>query len=190
MRSKMNGVRRRAGLNAMCLIGAATTASTALAQDLEVVVVTATRRESSVADVPYNISAVSDSTLTDNRIGEIVDLSRYVAGLSFVDTGPANAGRNNNFTLRGITGDDTANNGGFPVATVAPVSVYIGETPLFLPLQIKDIERVEVLRGPQGTLYGSGSLAGTIRFIPKAPDPRGFAASVTVDAGAISSSDE
>lgn len=175
----------------MCLIGAATTASTALAQDLEVVVVTATRRESSVADVPYNISALSDDALSDNRIGEIVDLSRYVAGLSFVDTGPANAGRNNNFTLRGITGDDTANNGGFPTATVAPVSVYIGETPLFLPLQIKDIERVEVLRGPQGTLYGSGSLAGTIRFIPKAPDPSAFSASITVDAGAIASgSDE
>jgi outer membrane receptor protein involved in Fe transport len=179
------------GLNAVILLGTASATPTALAQALEEVIVTATRREASVSEIPYNISAVSGRALEENRIAEISDLARHVAGLSFVDTGPANAGRNNTFTLRGITGDDTTNNGGFPVATVAPVSVYIGETPLFLPLQIKDIERVEVLRGPQGTLYGSGSLAGTIRFIPRNPDPSAFSAEATADVGQMTSgSDE
>jgi len=172
---------------AVLLLGAATASSASLAEAIEEVLVTATRREAAVSDIPYNISVVSDAALAESRINEVGDLARYIAGLSFVDTGPANAGRNNSFALRGITGDDTTNNGGFPVASVAPVSVYIGETPLFLPLQIKDIERVEVLRGPQGTLYGSGSLAGTIRFIPKNPDPSAFSAEVTGDMASVAS---
>jgi len=111
--------------------------------------------------------------------------------VSFVNSGPSNRGRNNNITLRGINADSTSNNGGFPVATVAPVSMYIGETPLFLPLRIEDLARVEVLRGPQGTLYGSGSLAGTLRIIPNNPDPSAFFAEVTGDFGRIDSgSDE
>lgn len=180
---------RNNGMNAILLIGSLTSASSALAQSadpsLEEVVVTATRRQSSVSDVPYNISAVSDAQLTENHISDVSDLARYVAGLSFVDTGPGNPGRNNSFSLRGITADDTSNNGGTPVSSVSPVSVYIGETPLYLPLQIDDIDHVEVLRGPQGTLYGSGSLAGTIRFIPKAPDPSGYSGRITADVASL-----
>lgn len=186
---------RKDGMNMIMLLGSLTVASpAALAQatdqGLDEVVVTATRRQSSVGDIPYNISALSDSQLTENRIEDVSDLSRFVAGLSYVDTGPGNAGRNNNFSLRGITADDTSNNGGTPVASVSPVSVYIGETPLFLPLQIDDIDRVEVLRGPQGTLYGSGSLAGTIRFIPKAPDPSGFSGRITGDVASLPGSSD
>lgn len=179
--SILNSAVRRALHSA--LIGSLAASSTALAQstDVDEVLVTATRRAATVIDVPYNISAVSDAQLTENHITQVSDLSRFVAGLSYVDTGPGNPGRNNTFTLRGVTADSTSNNGGTPAATVSPVSVYIGETPLFLPLQIDDIDRVEVLRGPQGTLYGSGSLAGTIRFIPKAPDPSGFGGQITTD---------
>lgn len=182
VRHAMRGGRAE-GLNTLLLIGSLTAASSALAQstDVDEVVVTATRRAATVIDIPYNISAVSDTQLTDNHITQVSDLSRFVAGLSYVDTGPGNPGRNNNFALRGVTADSTSNNGGTPAATVSPVSVYIGETPLFLPLQIDDIDRVEVLRGPQGTLYGSGSLAGTIRFIPKAPDPSAFSGQLTTD---------
>jgi len=177
------------GMKTLMLLGSTAAASSALAQTtdqaLDEVLVTATRRASAVIDIPYNISAVSDAQLTENHITQVSDLSRYVAGLSFVDTGPGNAGRNNTFTLRGITADSTTNNGGTPTATVSPVSVYVGETPLFLPLQIDDIDRVEVLRGPQGTLYGSGSLAGTIRFIPKAPDPAAFSGQFTGDVASL-----
>ena len=151
---------------------------------LDEVVVTASRREQTTLDVPYSISAISGATLTENHIQSLSDLSHMVAGLSFVDEGPTSR---SNFVLRGINADSTSTG---PIlgsaGTVPPVSTYIGETPLFLSLHIDDLERVEVLRGPQGTLYGSGSLAGTIRLIPKAPDPSGFAANVDVDAGEVS----
>ena len=55
-----------------------------------------------------------------------------------------------------------------------PVATYVDDTPLFVNLRLQDLDRVEVLRGPQGTLYGSGSLGGTIRFVQNAPDPSGF----------------
>ncbi len=172
-------------LSVAILLSSATLTSTAIAQDLEEVLVTATRREASLLNVPYNISAISKSQMEENRIGEINDLVQFVAGISFVNTGPSNRGRTNTMTMRGITADAVSNNGGFPVSTTAPISVYIGETPLFIPIQIRDIERVEVLRGPQGTLYGSGSLAGTIRFIPAKPDPSSYYAEITGDLASI-----
>ena len=68
--------------------------------------------------------------------------------------------------------------------------MYFGETPLFFPIIMKDIERVEVLRGPQGTLYGQGSLGGTIRFIPKAAHFDGFTAEANVHVDEMWESDE
>jgi len=162
---------RRTQISAAVLLSTSVATAPIAAQELEEIIVTATRREATVLEVPYNITAISSTQLTDNRIEEVNDLVQFVAGISYVNTGPSNRGRNNTITLRGITGDDVTNNGGFPVPTTSPVSVYIGETPLFIPIQIQDIERVEVLRGPQGTLYGSGSLAGTIRFIPATDRP-------------------
>ena len=154
------------------------------ATSLEEVVVTATRREQTILDVPYSISAISSDTLAESHVQTLSDLSHLVAGLSFVDQGPTSR---SNFVLRGINADSTSNG---PVigssGTVPPVSTYIGETPLFLSLHIDDLDRVEVLRGPQGTLYGSGALAGTIRLIPKAPDPSGFAANIEADVGELS----
>jgi outer membrane receptor protein involved in Fe transport len=181
---------RRTQVSAAILLSTGVATGPVAAQVLEEIVVTATRREATVLEVPYNITAITSAQLSDNRIEEVNDLVQFVAGISFVNTGPSNRGRNNTITLRGITGDDVTNNGGFPVPTTAPVSVYIGETPLFIPIQIQDLERVEVLRGPQGTLYGSGSLAGTIRFIPKRPDPSAFYAEVGGDVGAVTSSSD
>jgi iron complex outermembrane receptor protein len=185
---------RRTQVSTAILLSLTVATVPALAQEIEEIeeiTVTATRRAATVSEIPYNISAVSSRQLADNRIGEISDLAQFVAGISYVNSGPSNRGANNTITLRGITGDDANNNSGFPVLSAAPVSIYLGETPLFIPLQIRDIERVEVLRGPQGTLYGSGSLAGTIRFIPVKPDPTAFYAEVEGDLGSITSgSDE
>src|SRR6202012_580026 len=113
----------------------------------------------------------SGAELEENHVQSLADLTRMIAGISFVDQGPTSR---SNFVLRGMNANSTDHPS---PNTVAPVSTYIGETPLFIPLNIDDLERVEVLRGPQGTLYGSGSLAGTIRFIPKKPDLNGVAAS-------------
>ena len=142
------------------------------AQPLEEVTVTATRRDESILNIPYAISAVSADTLVNAHVETITDLSQVVAGVSFVDQGPTSR---SNFVLRGINADASDVNGpGSPSSNTPPVSTYLGETPLFVPLQTDDLQRVEVLRGPQGTLYGSGSLAGTIRFIPNNPDPSGW----------------
>ena len=150
---------------------------------LEEVVVTASRRAETILDIPYSISAISSDALDESHIQSFSDLSHMIAGLSFVDKGPTSR---SNIVLRGINANSTSES---PIlgsaGTVPPVSTYIGETPLFLSLHIDDLDRVEVLRGPQGTLYGSGSLAGTIRLIPKQPDPTAFAASVDVDAAQI-----
>jgi len=155
---------------------------------LEEVVVTANRREQSILDVPYSISAVSGTALEQGHVQSLSDLTKLVAGLSFVDQGPTSR---SNFVLRGINANSTSES---PISgsagTVPPVSTYIGETPLFLSLHIDDLDRVEVLRGPQGTLYGSGSLAGTVRLIPRKPDPGGFAASVDVDGADVAESNQ
>jgi iron complex outermembrane recepter protein len=151
----------------------------ARADQLEEIVVSATRRDTTLADIPYSISAISAKTLEDNHVTSLADLTKQIAGVSFVDEGPLSR---SNIVLRGINANGTDHPS---VTTVAPVSTYIGETPLFIPLQIDDLERVEVLRGPQGTLYGSGSLAGTIRFIPKKPDAGGVHADIEADGSQV-----
>ena len=152
--------------------------SPALAQSpLEEITVTAQRREQSIQDIPYNISAYSDEYLKSARAFDIGDVSRLVPGLNFKDQGASLRSSRNSFILRGINANDSRLIFGTDVSSGA-VSMYFGETPLFFPIVMKDIERVEVLRGPQGTLYGSGSLGGTIRFIPKAADFDGFSLDV------------
>jgi len=136
---------------------------------LEEIVVTATRREQSLMDVPYNISAFTAADLEKNRVLDLNDIARMVPGLTNIDQGPAARGNNNNFILRGLNANTAINSAGVPNQTVSPVSTYVGETPMFFPITVKDIERVEVLRGPQGTLYGSGSAGGTIRILPRRP---------------------
>ncbi len=161
------------------LTGAAVLGMPAQAEQLDEVVVSATRRDTTVEDIPYNISVVGSKTLEDNHVTSLADLTKQIAGVSFVDQGPLSR---SNIVLRGINANGTDHPS---VTTVAPVSTYIGETPLFIPLQIDDLERVEVLRGPQGTLYGSGSLAGTIRFIPKQPDLGGLHAELEADGSQV-----
>lgn len=135
---------------------------------LEEVIVTASRREQSIADIPYNISAVSGDFIDAGRILETGELLRGIPGAAQVDFGARNNGVVNTIRIRGLSIDN--NFAGDPSAsTVAPVSAYLDETPIFANLILKDLERVEVLRGPQGTLYGSGSLGGTVRYIARRP---------------------
>jgi iron complex outermembrane recepter protein len=151
---------------------------------LNEVVVTAQRRTQSLQDVPYNINVITGNTLRDTGIDSINALTETVPGLTTVDQGPANRAGNNNFVLRGLRTDSPGGGSAgavFSNLTVSPVSVYFGETPVFLQMPLDDLERVEVLRGPQGTLYGSGSQAGTMRFIPKRPEFNEFSGSVSAD---------
>lgn len=140
---------------------------------MEEIVVTAARRETSVLDVPYNISAISGETLENAQIFDNVDLMREVAGAGVVDRGYRNQGVINSIMIRGLNIDGAAL-GDYALNTVPTVSTYVNETPIYANFILKDIERVEVLRGPQGTLYGSGSLGGTVRYIMTKPDPSEF----------------
>jgi iron complex outermembrane receptor protein len=138
------------------------------------IVVTATRRATTLLDAPINISAVSNQTIQSQRIDDIKSLAGFTPGLTVADTGPGTTG---NIILRGISSGDTSANGS---NSNNSVGVYLGEVPLYLDFKLIDISRVEVLQGPQGTLYGLGTLAGAIRYIPNRPDPDRY--SVDIDA--------
>lgn len=141
---------------------------------LEEIIVTATRREANVQDVPFNMVALGSKSLEDLRITSLAEFTRAVPGLYMPNQGPRSS---NLIIVRGLNvsslGDAVANGNG----TGGTVATYLGDIPLFVDLQMIDIERVEALLGPQGTLYGAGTLAGAIRYLPNRPDPAGFEAS-------------
>lgn len=139
----------------------------------EDIVVTATRRSLKLQDVAQSIQAIGGENLRAQGAVNFADYGRTVAGVSFQDDGP---GRSQIF-IRGVsTGGDV------DTGKEATVGVYIDETPVTEgssqpDLKLFDIDRVEVLRGPQGTLFGSGSLGGTVRIItnqPKFDDTAGY----------------
>lgn len=125
-------------------------------------VVTATRRAVSLQTVPINISALDSLTLENKRLDDVGDIGLYTPGLTVPDTGPRTA---NSIVMRGIT---SGGPGGSNRSTA--VGVYLGEIPLYVDFKFLDINRVETLLGPQGTLYGLGTLAGAIRYIPNRPN--------------------
>jgi outer membrane receptor protein involved in Fe transport len=128
------------------------------------IVVTATRRSLSLADVPINISAIGAEQIQQQRLDDVQDLGAFTPGITITDTGPRASGT---LVFRGLTADDSSSfgdNGNSAIGT------YLGEVPLYLDFKMIDLERVEVLLGPQGTLYGLGTLAGAIRYIPMRPD--------------------
>jgi iron complex outermembrane recepter protein len=158
------------------------TAAAASGQGLEEIVVTATRREQSVQEIPFNISAMSGDILSTGVISDQVEALRMLPGVSMLDRGYRNSGMAGSVIIRGINVDGAAN-GDVPLAAPTAVAVYIDDTALNSNFVLKDVERVEVLRGPQGTLYGSGSLAGNVRYIMNKPDPSAFNGWVSVNTG-------
>lgn len=153
--------------------GAQTLVAAADAADGEdSIVVTATRRSTALADVPINISALGAEQLQEQRLNDVRDLGAFTPGITVTDTGPRGAGT---IVMRGLSADDSstfADNGNNAIGT------YLGEVPLYLDFKLIDLKRVEVLLGPQGTLYGLGTLAGAIRYIPERPDASQVSGSV------------
>ncbi len=168
-------------------------ASLALAQDqaneiaageglaLEEVIVTATRRSQSLQDIPFNISAISGDYITQAGNVDATELMREVPGVTVPDGGARAAETNASVMIRGINIDPSSTDRTYLSAPT--VSVYVGDTPMYANFMLRDIERVEVLRGPQATLYGSGSLGGTVRYIMNRPDPEAFVGSVYGELG-------
>src|SRR5580698_3716093 len=155
---------------------------------LEEVVVTATRRATSVTDVPYNISAMSGTELDDRGVASLSDLMQQIPGLSFTDSGAKYSRSTGQMII--IRGINATGAGSLPAAAIGqlPVATYYGETPLFAHLPMEDLDRVEVLRGPQGTLFGAGSLSGAVRFIPNAPVLGKFSGEATASVADVSHS--
>lgn len=96
------------------------------------------------------------------------ELLRSVPGVSVVDRGERNAATVNGVRIRGLNVDSAAL-GDYAVSAVSTVSTYVNDTPIFANFMLTDVSQVEVLRGPQGTLYGSGALGGTVRYALNPP---------------------
>ena len=114
--------------------------------------------------MPYNISSMSGDDIALRQMLDSPELLRAIPGVGVVDRGPRNASVVNGIRIRGLNVDSAAL-GDYAVSAVSTVSTYVDDTPIFANFLLKDIQRVEVLRGPQGTLYGSGSLGGTVRYV-------------------------
>ncbi|WP_353230054.1 TonB-dependent receptor [Novosphingobium sp.] len=151
---------------AACAADAAPDAAAASTNTNEqTIVVTATRRSTSLQDVPINISAVSSQALQAQHIDDVHNLGAITPGLTIRDTGPSS---NGTVIMRGLSANDTSSQGNDYDNALA---IYLGETPIYADFKFMDIARVETLLGPQGTLYGEGTLAGAIRYLPNRPNP-------------------
>ena len=145
------------------------------------VVVTAARRAQDVTEIPYNITAVAAAQVTRTGVTSVEDLSRQVPNLVVTSSGAQFMGAQRQI-MRGLNASASRNG---VALEQNPVSTYLGNAPYANFFQVKDIERVEVLRGPQGTLYGAGALGGAIRLIPTEPVLGQFSGSATGSAGLI-----
>lgn len=173
---------------AATLLGAPAAFSQESASGIEEIFVTATRRESSVQSIPYNISAIGGDELDRRGITDFNLLAKAIPGVTFNDPTPR-AGLVNALVIRGLDNTGVGLNN-VPATQQNPISTYVNETPIFVNLRLKDIERVEVLRGPQGTLYGAGSLGGALRFIARRPDLNAFSGTVSAGVGQTADSDD
>nr|MCH9750821.1 Plug domain-containing protein [Alphaproteobacteria bacterium] len=122
----------------------------------ETVIITATRRAESVQDVPINIAAVGGDQIEQQGFGDISELAAYVPGLNVSDQGGRDGNR---IVVRGLNAEPVQAAFGQPDGG-GTVATYVGEIPLYVDLRLKDLQRVEVLLGPQGTLYGAGTMGG------------------------------
>ena len=160
---------KRLGLAA--LISSTALTAPAYAQATDQIIVTSTKRAQSVTDVPYNISAIDGDVLAREGITDIATLARRIPGVVFLDKGPRSAGAfANSISMRGLNVDGAGNTSDRPGNTAPTVATYVGSTPVFTSIRLQDLERVEVLRGPQGTLYGSGAMGGIVQLVPKKPE--------------------
>ena len=142
-------------------------ADLAAGQVLDEIVVTAQKREQSLQDVPIAISAVDASALENNVVADIYDLQAAVPSLQVQAVDPP--GQGTAFALRGL-GNGVFNMGFDPAVGTFVDGIYRSRSGLLAASDFLDLERVEVLKGPQGTLFGKNTTAGVIHFISKKPE--------------------
>src|ERR1700686_1849777 len=173
------------GISKNCLVSAGVAAilgslrvfaadTAASSNELETITVTAQKRSESEQSVPLSMTTFSGAALQQKDINTFFDYATKVPNLAFAPTGDG-VGTARTVSIRGISGDNVT---GF----------YIDDTPLpdSLDPRVLDIDHIEVLRGPQGTLYGARSMGGVVRIITKEPNLNDFDANIH---GGVSSTD-
>lgn len=145
------------------LVFADSTPESQRSKGLEEIVVTAQRREESIRDVPIAMQAFTADTLKKLGVVDTRDLANLVPGFSYADSGSDNP----IYTLRGVGFDDSSRTAN------SAVGVYVDEVPIIYPYMTQgadvDLSRIEVLKGPQGTLYGRNTTGGAINYIANKP---------------------
>ena len=146
------------------------------AQTLEEVVVTAEKRESTVQKTPISVTAIEGTALQAQGVTDMLTLAQQVPGISFKTSGPGQT----EFEMRGLTstGGESPTVGFYLDDAVLTPAAMAQNGKTVIDPSLFDLSRVEVLRGPQGTLYGAGSMGGTIKLVTNPPNPRAFAANV------------
>ncbi|HEY7638254.1 MAG TPA: TonB-dependent receptor [Steroidobacteraceae bacterium] len=147
---------------------------------IEQIIVTAQKRETALQDVPFSVAAPTGDQIRNAGATSLPELGRMVPGLAITDLGPGQS----QVALRGISAGQVVRD---QPGVKAQVGVYLDESPisvaLFTPdLDLFDLQRFEVLRGPQGTLFGSGSISGVLRYITAQPQLSMFGGTVEVSA--------
>ena len=153
---------------------------------LEEIIVTARKREENLQTVPISIQALGSERLSELKINDFTDYVKFLPSVSFTSAGPG-------FSLpyfRGVASGENNNHSG----PSPSVGIYLDEQPITtiqgsLDVHIYDIARIEALAGPQGTLFGASSQAGTIRIITNQPDPSGFEAGYGVEGNYVQEGD-
>ena len=162
---------KRHALTAAILCGLSMITSAAQGQErrtIEEVVVTATKRESTIQDVPFSINAQTQEDIIRSGASSLEDVARNVAGLTIQNLGPGQS----QVAIRGVSAGQIVRD---QPGVKEQVGVYLDESIISLSLftpdfDLFDLNRVETLRGPQGTLFGAGSIGGTIRYITNQPE--------------------
>jgi outer membrane receptor protein involved in Fe transport len=164
------------GRGALAAEGDSAGSGEATTPGLQEIVVTAQKRTQSINDVGMSITALTGDQLLDRGVGDVADLEKVVPGFSFAQAPNARPV----YTLRGVGFYDTT------LSASPTTSVYVDEVPLPFSVMTRgadlDVERVEVLKGPQGTLFGENSTGGAINFVAAKPTPTfeaGFDASAS-----------
>ena len=147
---------------------------------IEQIIVTAQKRAVALQDVPFSVAAPSGDQIRNAGASSLAEVGRLVPGLAIADLGPGQS----QVAIRGISAGQVVRD---QPGVKAQVGVYLDESPisvaLFTPdLDLFDLERFEVLRGPQGTLFGSGSISGVLRYITAQPQLAQFGGTVEATA--------
>jgi len=142
----------------------------------ETIIVTATKREQSILEVPFSVNAQTQEDIERTGSGNLEDIARNVAGFAIQNLGPGQS----QVSLRGVSAGQIVRD---QPGVKEQVGVYLDESvisvSLFTPdIDLYDLNRVETLRGPQGTLFGSGSVGGTVRYITNQPELGVFAGEI------------